>query len=68
MLLNRIGRPSIYIPVCMMVWGMISILTGEPSQLDQAQRLLTICVFQEYAPSELGSRVYIRLLLISLLT
>jgi MFS family permease len=31
MLLNYIGKPSIYLPVCMMVWGMISILTGRRS-------------------------------------
>ena len=29
MLLNYTGRPSIYLPVCMMIWGMISCLTGE---------------------------------------
>ncbi|WVW80570.1 hypothetical protein I302_102556 [Kwoniella bestiolae CBS 10118] len=28
MLLNRIGRPSLYIPAAMLVWGMISVLTG----------------------------------------
>ncbi|KAF8450462.1 MFS general substrate transporter [Boletus edulis BED1] len=28
MLLNYIGRPSIYLPGCMALWGMISILTG----------------------------------------
>ncbi|KAI0787159.1 MFS general substrate transporter [Irpex lacteus] len=28
MLLNYIGRPSLYLPICMMVWGMISCLTG----------------------------------------
>ncbi|OCB84400.1 MFS general substrate transporter [Sanghuangporus baumii] len=28
MLLNCIGRPSIYLPVCMVLWGVISILTG----------------------------------------
>ncbi|KAH9844126.1 MFS general substrate transporter [Rhodofomes roseus] len=28
MLLNYMGRPSIYLPCCMMVWGMISCLTG----------------------------------------
>lgn len=27
-LLNYIGRPSLYIPSCMIIWGMISILTG----------------------------------------
>lgn len=26
--LNQIGRPSLYLPLCMMVWGAISILTG----------------------------------------
>ncbi|THH03892.1 hypothetical protein EW145_g5920 [Phellinidium pouzarii] len=28
MFLNYIGRPSLYIPACMMIWGTISILTG----------------------------------------
>jgi MFS family permease len=28
MLLNKIGRPSIHIPVCIVIWGMISCLTG----------------------------------------
>ncbi|RPD80670.1 MFS general substrate transporter [Lentinus tigrinus ALCF2SS1-7] len=28
MLLNYIGKPSIYLPACMMVWGTLSILTG----------------------------------------
>ncbi|WWC92441.1 uncharacterized protein L201_007399 [Kwoniella dendrophila CBS 6074] len=28
MLLNRIGRPSLYLPAAMLVWGMISVLTG----------------------------------------
>ncbi|KAJ7498972.1 MFS general substrate transporter [Mycena latifolia] len=28
MFLNWIGTPSLYLPVCMMVWGMISCLTG----------------------------------------
>jgi len=28
MFLNYIGRPSIYLPCCMIVWGMISVLTG----------------------------------------
>ncbi|KAJ3532449.1 hypothetical protein NM688_g7421 [Phlebia brevispora] len=28
MLLNYIGRPSIYLPCCMIIWGMISCLTG----------------------------------------
>ncbi|OXH24348.1 MFS transporter [Cryptococcus neoformans] len=28
MLLNHIGRPSIYIPIAMLIWGMISVLTG----------------------------------------
>ncbi|KAH9849971.1 MFS general substrate transporter [Lenzites betulinus] len=28
MFLNYIGKPSIYLPCCMIVWGMISILTG----------------------------------------
>ncbi|KAL5514465.1 hypothetical protein ACEPAG_2553 [Sanghuangporus baumii] len=29
MFLNFIGRPSIYLPVCMSIWGVISICTGE---------------------------------------
>ncbi|KAL0950044.1 hypothetical protein HGRIS_010052 [Hohenbuehelia grisea] len=28
MFLNWIGKPSIYLPACMIVWGMISVLTG----------------------------------------
>ncbi|KAI0307088.1 MFS general substrate transporter [Multifurca ochricompacta] len=28
MFLNYIGRPSIYLPLCMMLWGVISCLTG----------------------------------------
>ena len=28
MFLNWVGRPSIYIPSCMIIWGMISVLTG----------------------------------------
>ncbi|KAF8741122.1 hypothetical protein AX14_005723 [Amanita brunnescens Koide BX004] len=28
MFLNYIGRPSLYLPFCMMIWGMISCLTG----------------------------------------
>ncbi|KAG2146784.1 MFS general substrate transporter [Suillus clintonianus] len=28
MYLNKIGRPSIYLPICMVMWGLISILTG----------------------------------------
>lgn len=28
MFLNYIGKPSIYLPCCMIVWGMISTLTG----------------------------------------
>ncbi|KAI0050192.1 MFS general substrate transporter [Auriscalpium vulgare] len=28
MFLNWLGRPSIYLPCCMIIWGMISVLTG----------------------------------------
>ncbi|KAG1833085.1 MFS general substrate transporter [Suillus variegatus] len=28
MYLNKIGRPSIYLPTCMAIWGFISVLTG----------------------------------------
>ncbi|KAF6762658.1 MFS general substrate transporter [Ephemerocybe angulata] len=28
MFLNHIGRPSIYLPICMIIWGAISICTG----------------------------------------
>ncbi|CAK7202227.1 hypothetical protein SEUCBS139899_004949 [Sporothrix eucalyptigena] len=28
MIMNRIGRPSIYLPSCMIAWGLISTLTG----------------------------------------
>lgn len=31
MLLNYLGKPSIYLPCCMIVWGMISCLTGVTS-------------------------------------
>lgn len=26
--MNYIGKPSLYLPFCMMIWGMLSILTG----------------------------------------
>ncbi|KAF8558925.1 MFS general substrate transporter [Imleria badia] len=46
MFLNHIGRPSIYLPGCMAVWGIISVLTGNivryPSQLaEYTSALLT---------------------------
>lgn len=28
MIVQKTGRPSIYLPVCMILWGTISILTG----------------------------------------
>ncbi|EJT97515.1 MFS general substrate transporter [Dacryopinax primogenitus] len=28
MILNWMGKPSIYLPCCMIIWGMISVLTG----------------------------------------
>jgi len=28
MLMNYVGKPSLHIPICMMIWGMMSILTG----------------------------------------
>ncbi|TBU32958.1 sugar transporter [Dichomitus squalens] len=28
MVLNRLGKPSLYLPTCMVIWGVISILTG----------------------------------------
>lgn len=28
MLLNHIGKPSIYLPACMAVWGVVSLMTG----------------------------------------
>lgn len=28
MFLDRIGKPSIYLPICMLIWGLISVLTG----------------------------------------
>ena len=34
MLLNHIGKSSIYLPACMIVWGTISILTGRPFLLE----------------------------------
>ena len=30
MFLNHIGKRSVYLPVCMALWGFISILTGIP--------------------------------------
>ena len=29
MFLNYVGRPSIYLPFCMMIWGAISCVTGQ---------------------------------------
>lgn len=29
MFLNYIGKPSLYLPACMMIWGTLSILTGK---------------------------------------
>ena len=28
MFLNHIGKPSVYLPACMALWGLISVLTG----------------------------------------
>ncbi|KAH7344160.1 MFS general substrate transporter [Rhizoctonia solani] len=28
MFLNYVGKPSLYLPACMLIWGMISVLTG----------------------------------------
>lgn len=28
MLLNKLGKPSLYLPACMLVWGIISGATG----------------------------------------
>ena len=28
-MLNYIGKPSLHLPFCMIIWGVISILTGE---------------------------------------
>ncbi|RXW25283.1 hypothetical protein EST38_g562 [Candolleomyces aberdarensis] len=28
MFLNHVGKPSIYLPVCMIIWGAISVATG----------------------------------------
>ncbi|TDL29518.1 sugar transporter [Rickenella mellea] len=36
MLLNYIGKPSVYLPVCMIIWGSISILTGFATNFFQA--------------------------------
>ena len=33
MFLNHVGKPSKYLPACMIIWGVISILTG-PLNLD----------------------------------
>ncbi|KAJ8593294.1 hypothetical protein M405DRAFT_762180 [Rhizopogon salebrosus TDB-379] len=29
MYLDKIGKPSIYLPTCMVIWGLISVLTGQ---------------------------------------
>ncbi|KAF8515448.1 MFS general substrate transporter [Gautieria morchelliformis] len=36
MLLNWLGKPSLYLPVCMMAWGTISILTGVTTNFVEA--------------------------------
>lgn len=28
MFLNHIGKPSLYLPTCMAIWGMVSVMTG----------------------------------------
>jgi MFS family permease len=28
MFLNYIGKPSLYLPACMVIWGVITVLTG----------------------------------------
>lgn len=28
MFLNHIGKPSLYLPICMVLWGLISVLIG----------------------------------------
>lgn len=34
MFLNLTGKPSLYLPACMAVWGMISALTGITTKYD----------------------------------
>lgn len=45
MFLNYIGKPSLYLPFCMMVWGAISILTGEDpiAHYQSSVMLITRC-------------------------
>lgn len=42
MFLNYIGKPSIYLPCCMMVWGTISILTGITTKYAPSMFLLIL--------------------------
>ncbi|KAH9938327.1 MFS general substrate transporter [Fomitopsis serialis] len=55
MLLNYMGRPSIYLPCCMMVWGMISCLTGVTTNFIGALMTRFFLGFW-YKRSELGVR------------
>ncbi|KAN0097393.1 Major facilitator superfamily domain containing protein [Tylopilus felleus] len=41
MFLNHTGRPSIYLPGCMVVWGIISVLTGNSTTTTYTSALLT---------------------------
>ncbi|KAF8507453.1 MFS general substrate transporter [Hysterangium stoloniferum] len=41
MLLNWMGKPSWYLPLCMMIWGMLSILTGMTLPFNFLGALLT---------------------------
>jgi hypothetical protein len=38
--LNRIGKPSIYLPGCMVIWGLISVLTGDVPRCAADLRLM----------------------------
>ncbi|KAI0035900.1 sugar transporter [Vararia minispora EC-137] len=70
MFLNYIGKPSLYLPACMIVWGMISVLTGITTNFVSALLTRFFLGFVEaaffpgalfllskwYTKSELGSR------------
>ncbi|VDC06986.1 unnamed protein product [Peniophora sp. CBMAI 1063] len=73
MFLNYIGRPRIYLPTCMIIWGMISTLTGITTNFVSALLTRFFLGFVEaaffpgalfllskwYTKSELGSRISI---------
>ena len=53
MLLNYLGKPSLQLPICMMIWGMMSVLTGmlTASSIHNAKyKLCNIGITKKYAP------------------